>query len=338
MTALQESAEQIGSTTVNIVIWSGKGGSGKTTVSQNVATWLVAAGCKVALVDTDGYANSSNFINMLSIPEGQRYTLSDVIQHGLPLLNAMYQVRKGLYIVPSDDKIDAASHYIVANELQEIMIERYNEVTTTLGPHTPRVPLWQSLSSFSPRHLSPLVPVEDTEIRERPSLLDYLIWDFPAEPGALGKAILRMPNVYIWAPVVLEPLPLQGFAQMKKQLEKLFRNYPERTPPIVGIIPYHVTHKKEETAQEFVKLYAAHPGVLQRAVHEDINVPQTQNFYPARAIYEVKRTSRAAREIFEIAMRIDGYTGSFDGSPACKHCTDIYSWLQQQMETIRGGA
>ena len=318
----------------NIIIWSGKGGSGKTTAGQNLATWLAAAGRKVVLVDTDSYANSSNFINMLALPPTRRYTLSHVVQQDKPLLEAMYQVRQGFYVIPSDDNIDAAGNYIVANEAQEIMIERYDELLTTLAPRPQDPPSWYQESSLAPRHLAPLLPVKDECIQEPPPYLDYIIWDFPAEPGSLGKAILRIPNCEIWAPVVLEPLPLQGFAQMKKQIDKLFKNFPERKPLIAGVIPYHLTHKKEETSQEFVKLYLAHREAFQRAVHEDLNVPQTQNIYPAKAIYEVKRTSRAARELFEIAMRIDGYKGQFDGSPACKHCTDIYAWLQEQMAGV----
>src|SRR5258708_9173769 len=90
----QSSKQRTQQETQNIVIWSGKGGSGKTTVAQNIAWWLASTGRVVTLVDTDSYANSSNFINMLAIPAAQQYTLSHVIQHDKPLLDVMYQVRR----------------------------------------------------------------------------------------------------------------------------------------------------------------------------------------------------------------------------------------------------
>jgi cellulose biosynthesis protein BcsQ len=329
--------------TRKIVIWSGKGGSGKTTTAQNLAFWLAAAGYYVALMDTDSFANSSNFINMFAIPQDRRYTLSHVIQQEKPLLAATYRVRNGLYVIPSDDQIEAASNYIVIHEAQEIMLEKYTELMETLGEPPASTPIWKKHNGkqdtvLAPRHLAVLQSVEDVAVLEPPPYLDFLIFDFPAELNALGRAILKIPDIEIWSSVVLEPLPLQGFAQMKKQLDKLFKNYPDRKPPIKGVIPYHLTHKKGETAEEFVKLYLNHRDVFQRAVHEDLNVPPTQNIYPAKAIYEVKRTSRAARELFEIAMRLGGYDGPFEGSPDCRHCNDIHAWIQKNMAAIKEGA
>jgi cellulose biosynthesis protein BcsQ len=325
--------------TENIVVHSGKGGSGKTTTAQNLATWLAAAGRKVALVDVDSYANSSNFINTVEWPSTRPlYTLSHVIQQKKPLLDVMYQVRRGLYIIPSDNNIEAAGHYLVANEMQEVMIDRYKALMAVLGPRPQEVPSHYQRSSLAPYHLPALQSVEDEEMWERPEYLDYIIWDFPGETGAVGRAILKIPHCRILSPVVLEPLPLQGFGQMKANLDLLFRNAPEAKPPIIGVIPYRLTHKREETVEEFVKLYAEHRDVVLRAVHEDTKVAPTQNVYPAQSIYEVERNSRAAREFFEIAMRIDGYTGQFVGSPSCKYCTEIDTWLQQEMATLEEGA
>lgn len=328
-------AQQANSTR-NLIIFSGKGGVGKTTLAENIAWWLAATGRIVGLVDRDSHPTASNFIDLLAIPPGEpRYTLSDVIQHNKPLLDAMYQVRQGLFVVPSDTNIEAASSYIVANEAQEIMIDRYQDMIAALSPPPRDFPSWHQKPSIAPRYFPMLPAVNGKEMRERPPYLEYLVWDFGAEPGPLGRAILRLPNCEIWAPVVLEPLPILAFEQMKEQIKQLFRNYPERTPPIKGVVLYDLTHKRPETAQEFVKLYLAHQDVMTRPVHEDGQVPPTQNIYPAQAIYEVKRTSRAAREIFEIALRIDGYTGQFEKSPVCKHCDEIYTWLeQQQVATI----
>jgi cellulose biosynthesis protein BcsQ len=315
----------------NIIIWSGKGGSGKTTTGQNVAWWLATAGYQVALVDTDSHPNSGNFVDQNLIPPESWFTLTDVIQREKTLLDAIYQVRKGFYVIPSDTNIEAASSFIIANEAQEVMIDRYHDLAANLSPSPEEDPAFLSEPSLAPTFFPDLPFVEEHEVLERPAYLDYLIWDFGAEPGPLGKAILRMPNCEIWAPVVLEPLPLQAFAQMKDQLGKLFKNFPNRKPPIRGVFPYKLTHKKEETVEEYVKLYVAHPDVFMRPVHEDLNVPPTQNYYPARSIGEVNNKTRATREFFEIAMRIAGYQGQFRKSPICKACNDIHAWLQQEL-------
>lgn len=335
MTIFEKVARQINGPR-NIIIWSGKGGSGKTTSGQNIAWWLATAGRKVALVDTDSHPNSGNFVDQSMIPADRWFTLAHVIQQEKALLDAMYQVRKGLYIIPSDTNIEAASSYIIANEAQEVMIDRYHEMTAALSPRPEEIPASHSEPRLAPTSFPDLPFVEEKEVLERPAHLDYMIWDFGAEPGPLGKAILRMPNCEIWSPAVLEPLPLQAFAQMKDQLNKLFKNFPERKPPIRGVFPYKLTHKKEETVEEFVKLYLAHRDVFMRPIHEDLNVPPTQNFYPARSIYEVNCATRAARELFEIAMRIDGYQGQFKKSPPCKYCSEIYAWLHQELAAGEG--
>ena len=337
MSAFEEYLKAIYNSLRLILIYSGKGGSGKTTLGQNLAWWLASLGRTVVLVDTDSRAMSSNFINMFAIPERERYTLSHVIQDEVPLLQSMYQVRRGLYIIPSDSNIDRANNHIVTNEAQEIMIDRFNDMARTLAermsrwasPPTGTVD-WHQEQSISLRDIRPAEPVSGDEVRLPPSQINYLIWDFAADPGPLGKAILRIPRSEILAPVVLEPLPLLAFAQMKIFVQTLFKNHPEQMPTIKGVVPYHLTHKKEFTSQEFVKLYLAHPEVFMRAVHEDLSVPETQRVYPAQSIYEGNRQSRAAREILEIALRVDGYQGLLKGGPACKYCNEIHDWLQQQ--------
>ncbi|GCE32059.1 hypothetical protein KDA_75430 [Dictyobacter alpinus] len=330
MVDLQKIVKQINGIR-NIYMWSGKGGVGKTTAAINLATWLAASGRKVAVVDTDSHPNTSSLKDMSKVREDRRYTLSDVIQREKPFLDAMYQVRNGLYVVPSETNIEVAKTHIIINEAQDVLLDRFYALMAQLAPPPEDPPFWQEKTYLAPHHLPPLAELSDLEMQAPPAYLEYIIWDFAAEPGALGKAILRLPKGEIWSPVLLEPYPLLAFAQMKQQTTQMFQYHPvERRPVLKGVFPFMLTHKTEKVTEEFAKLYLAHQDIFMHPIHNDDKVAATQDYYPAQSIYEVDQTSRAGREFFELAMRLDGYQGSFGKKTHCPHCEAIYEWARQQ--------
>ena len=94
-----------------ITIYNKKGGTGKTSVATNVATSLAAAGYRVGLVDGDEQANAST----LTAPHSYgRPTLTHVVCEGVPLREAMYQVRRNLWVVPADMNLSRAVEYVHA--------------------------------------------------------------------------------------------------------------------------------------------------------------------------------------------------------------------------------
>lgn len=315
-----------------LVINSGKGGIGKTTFAQNLAYNLAVLGRNVALVDTDKQAMTSNLVDISVIPQHRRYTLSNVVRDGIPLIEAMYQARRGLWIVPSDSNIEKAANFIVVEEAPEIMVERVGALRETLAP-SPRATLpWQEKAVVRIRDFKPLEPVTARQSLERPSYLDYLIFDFAPDPGALGRAILRTTDE-IWAPLELEPLPMQGFAQMLLAVEDMFKASPQRKPPTQGIIPFKVMHKRDLTTKLLVELEMLYPRQTTRCVHDDGEVPKSQDQYPAQALLEFNRSCRPSKEIFGISLLVDGYGGQLEGNPSCEHCREIAAFVQEQLAT-----
>ena len=311
-------------------IYTGKGGIGKTTFAQNLAYNLAVQGRKVGVVDTDRYAMTSNLVDMRTIPEHKRYTLTHVVRDGVPLIEAMYQARKGLYVVPSDTNIEKASNHIVVEEEPDVMYDRIAALRAALDP-SPSIALpWRENEEVRIRDFKPLERVSAEEVLSRPERLDYLIFDFAPDPGALGRSIIRVTDE-IWSPLVLEPLPVQGFAQMGLIVKDMFKRNPGQQPPIRGVIPFVVNHKRDLTTQFLADLYIHYPETTTRAVHDDPSVPVSQGQFPAQTLFEFKRSSRATKEIFELALLVDGYQGRLESSPACDLCAQIHEFAQQQL-------
>jgi cellulose biosynthesis protein BcsQ len=313
-----------------LVINSGKGGIGKTTFSQNLAYNLVALGRRVCLVDTDKQAMTSNLLDTSVIPEHRRHTLTNVVRDGIPLIEAMFQTRQGLWIVPSDSNIEKAAKFIVVEEAPDVMVDRVEALREMLGPPPKTILPWQEKQTVRMRDFKLLELVSARKVLERPSYLDYLIFDFAPDPGALGRAILRTTDE-IWSPLELEPLPMQGFAQMLLSLEDMFRTSPQRKPPIQGIIPFKVMHKRDLTTKLLVELKMLYPRQTTRCVHDDAEVPKSQDLYPAQALFEFNRSSRPSKELFELTLQVDGYSGRLEGSPSCEHCREITAFVQEQL-------
>jgi hypothetical protein len=311
-----------------LVVFSGKGGVGKTTTAENLAYFLAALGRFVAIADTDKRAVASNLIDLSAVPPEQRYTLKDVILKDIPLHEAMYQARERLYVIPSNNTIEEANNHIITAEKQGVMIKRMRELCQFLEPSPRQAPPWFNQPSVKMRGFRPLERVSPEEVHQAPRKLDYLIFDFGADPAAIGRAILRIPGCKIVAPVDPAPFPWQAFAQMKLDLQVWFEVEPQ--PPIEWVIPVAVTHKRDYTTKYLIETFQAHPGHVMRIMHHDDLVPESQDIYPGVSLFEYQRSSRPTKELFETALRIDGYTGILEGIPVCESCAEILEWAQSQ--------
>lgn len=84
-----------------IVITSGKGGVGKTTVTANIGIGLSKAGCRVAVIDTD--LGLRNLDVVMGMENRIVYNLVDVINGSCRLGQALIRDKRypGLYLLPS---------------------------------------------------------------------------------------------------------------------------------------------------------------------------------------------------------------------------------------------
>ena len=213
------------------------------------------------------------------------------------------------------------------------MVHRVEDLMKALTP-TPNLSLpWQEKQEIRLRDFKPLPRIIGADVLVHPEYVDYIIFDFGGDPGILGRTIRRLAHTYsveIWAPVGLEYMPMQGFAQMKLSVEDMFKGNPERTPPI-HIVPFRVNHVRDATTTKYLaELYFYYPTLTMRSIHDDGIVPKSQDIIPSVTVFEHSRSSRTSKELFDLALRVDGYTGQLEGNPVCQICQEIRAYAEQQ--------
>jgi chromosome partitioning protein len=110
-----------------ISILNFKGGTGKSSLAENLSYALTLAGQRVLVIDADRQGNaSSTLLARRAIP-----TLTQVIQEVIPLEQAIFQAREHLYVVPSDSDLDKASSFLNATpEARDTLKDALEALTT----------------------------------------------------------------------------------------------------------------------------------------------------------------------------------------------------------------
>lgn len=85
-----------------------KGGTGKTSVAENLGHALARGGATVFVIDGDRQSNTTTTLL------GKRVSpsLTDVLSGKVPLTDAIYEARENLYVVPSDTDLDHVATYL----------------------------------------------------------------------------------------------------------------------------------------------------------------------------------------------------------------------------------
>jgi flagellar biosynthesis protein FlhG len=102
-----------------VVIASGKGGVGKSTIALNLAGWLGYDGCSVLLVDAD--ANLGNLDVMLGLTPVRR--VGEVLRHECELDDVLVPAMKNVTLVPgsSGDPLYPASHAVEQRDVLRVL-------------------------------------------------------------------------------------------------------------------------------------------------------------------------------------------------------------------------
>lgn len=110
-----------------ISILNFKGGTGKSSLAENLSHALALQGKRVLVIDADRQANVSS--TLLDRPAS--FSLTQVLMEEIPLEQAIVEARDHLYLVPSDTNLDRASKYLtVTNGADEILRDGLAELTS----------------------------------------------------------------------------------------------------------------------------------------------------------------------------------------------------------------
>lgn len=296
-----------------ISIYNKKGGTGKTSLATSLAGALAMLGYHVGLIDGDEQANASALVRPYQY---SKPTLTHVVCDDIPLLQAMYQARLNLWVIPADMHLNRAVERIHANAELHILSEQVEDLRSSL--HEPgedqRLPWWDK----------PEIRLRDFKIerptieqfRTPPAYLDFLLLDNPPNPNALTWAMLYACDELL-VPVELEEYAFQGLAQMFEDVTRRFKKQQQQLK-IAGIVPFNVMHQRGMTIDYLSSVWRAFPSLVMPSVHTDATVPTSQG--NQETVYETNRSSRAAKEIFALALRLVNYQGQLTNNDKCEHC------------------
>lgn len=297
-----------------ISIYNKKGGTGKTSLATTLASALAMLGYSVGLVDGDEQANTSALIRPYHYTKP---TLTHVVCDDIPLLQAMHQARRNLWVVPADMHLSRAVERIHAHSELHLLGEQVDLLRSSLeGSSVQRTFPWQEKEEVRLRDFKIERP-EAEEIRTPPSHLDFLLLDNPPNPNALTWAMLYACDELL-IPVELEEYAFQGLAQMFEDISRRFKKQQQQIK-IAGIVPFNVMHQRSMTVDYLSSVWRAFPSLVTHSVHTDATIPTSQG--NQETVYETNRNSRASKEVFALALRLVNYQGRLLGLDSCDHCS-----------------
>lgn len=230
-----------------IVITSGKGGVGKTTLTSNLAAALTDYGQKVIAIDGNLTTPNLGIHLGMHLP---KTTLHDVLRGTSRLKDAIYPHAYGFQVIPAS---------LGLNDLRGVDVSRLPEITFSLLGQADYV-IIDSAAGLGREALSSLSASDETIIITNP--------DLPSVTDALKVVKLAQDSKIKILGVVVNKVKREEYEMTKEQIEDLLgvpvvaeipedRNVPESIclkQPLVG-------HKPESPAAiEIKKLAAALAG------------------------------------------------------------------------------
>lgn len=217
-----------------ISILNFKGGTGKTSLSTNLAYALTMQGYRVLLIDCDLQANAST---LLPGPERHPPTLTNVLKHEAPFLDAIRPARDQLYLIPSDSELNTAANYILANGMRA-----YTTLRTAV----------RKLTDY-----------------------DFLLFDHSPSYGPITEAALLASDEML-IPCELAPYAVQGLLDMINKLTETLSGL-DHEVAIAGIVPFKLDLRYAMTAQYLASLKNRFGSLIIHPVRTDATVARAQS-------------------------------------------------------------
>ncbi len=233
-----------------ITIASGKGGTGKTTLTANLGICLSRLGKKVLLIDADvAMANLSLILGMQSSP----ITLHDVLLGEAQVHDAVYDGPEGIHFIPSGLSLD---------NYKRVDSERLSSIVAELSDNYDFILLDAAagieknvLSAFSASQETLLVTMPTS-----PAIADALKTKLVAQ--RLGSKVIGMVINFVMgekgeitkneASSILE-LPIYGLVPYDAEVRKSFMQQ--------KVSPVSIRKPSSEAAQEFQKIASRLTGL-----------------------------------------------------------------------------
>jgi len=111
-----------------ISILNFKGGTGKTTVTENLSDVLSRRGHRTMVIDADRQGNAST--TLLRGADRPLATLTSVLKGELVLAEALVPIKENLFLVPSDTNLDTATPYLNARRVAFYLLRKQIEQLT----------------------------------------------------------------------------------------------------------------------------------------------------------------------------------------------------------------
>jgi len=311
-----------------------KGGVGKTTLIAAIAAILAALGFNVAIADGDGQENASK----LSHPrpfEGEKHTLTftQVVTQERPLVDAMVQVRKNLWLIPADPFLEEAALRIRRLNNPYLIAEKVAQLKAQLARPTPyqeRLWWWKktsiNLNQFKQETTT------DEEYCTKPPFLDFLFFDSPPAEDALTDAMLRAARVLI--PINMDQFSIDG---LRKRVDYVESTVDAEGLPIeiIGILPNEIIHQRgNQVPLEFLAdVWRNFPEIARRPIHADEALKDAWAYNMTILEYgqAYAPKSRGMLEVAKLALEIVGWPGKLSGLKYCKFCASA-------VDAVRGEA
>lgn len=248
-----------------IVVWSHKGGTGKSTVASNISYSFAHRGYNVLAIDVDSQSDMSSVLHPDYLNEPEKNFYEAFVMHA--------------------DFVD--NNYIYHTEYDNLDLIAGSGLCENLE---------NTLSPLPVRMRNGIFDMCLKRIKEE-NYYDFIIIDMDKTAGLLNKAILADAN-YVISPLECSIFSVKSVPPIVEQIEVVKSNNPKLE--LLGIIFNKVDLRKKNVPESQQLIEELLPGMaLSNYIKNDVNVENSQREHLPLGVYN--RSSRANKQIEAVA-------------------------------------